>query len=61
MNDDKTTPAEREKAPIPWWVPSWMSELERSAFIIAVGMVVAAILFSIGLHIALHDGPIDIR
>ncbi len=31
-------------SPLPHWIPRWMSERERAAFVIALGLVAAALI-----------------
>ncbi len=46
--------ASKSPSESPRWVPRWMSERERAAFILAVGIVLAAVILAIGVVFALN-------
>ncbi len=48
--DSASVEAVRRRAPS--WIPGWMSERERCACIIAIGIVVASVVVAIGSVVA---------
>lgn len=47
--------ASKPASHLPRWIPRWMGERERAAFILAIGIVLAAAIVSIGILIALDN------
>ncbi len=50
-----TAPVSEPPSRLPGWIPRWMSERERAAFIVALGIVLAAVIVAIGMWAALDN------
>ena len=46
--DEKNADVSNTARKIPGWVPRWMSERERAALIIALGLVASAVILIVG-------------
>ena len=40
---------------LPGWIPRWMGEYERAAFILAIGIVLAAGIIAVGILVAVEN------